>query len=86
MMLFAMTFLDFADWVAYLCLLLEILTSFIPHFCVQQILYTLDGHQDRRGAWAFTSLWTISRLAEVFGMTLRTWDWWARSMIATRIS
>jgi hypothetical protein len=64
-----------ADRVAYLCLLMEILSSFVPHYCVQQILYILDGHADRRAAWAFTSLWCITRVTEIFGMTLRFWDW-----------
>lgn len=63
-----------ANSVALLCVTLEISISFVPWFCIQQILYTLDGHQDRRAAWAYASLWTIAQLSEIVAMVARTWD------------
>jgi len=54
--------------------MLEILISFVPWVCIQQILYVLDGHADRRAAWAYASLWTIAQLGETVAMVKREWD------------
>lgn len=63
-----------AESIALVCLTVEILISFVPWFCIQQILYTLDEHEDQQAAWAYASLWTLAQLGEIVAMVLRTWD------------
>jgi hypothetical protein len=57
-----------------LCLLVEIAASYIPHICVQQILYTLDNKGDRNNAWAYAALWCISQQVENASYVIRSWD------------
>lgn len=63
------------DELALLCLTIEMLVSFVPLFCIQQILYSLDNHADKQAAWAYAVLWVISQSVEIVCMVLRTWDW-----------
>lgn len=57
-----------------LCVLLEILLAYVPHFCLQQILAILDGGVSRSGALAYSGLWVVAWSLETVLRINRKYD------------
>lgn len=60
--------------VALCCIIAERALAYLPYFCLERILAVLDGSGPKRTAWAFASIYVLSKKVENFTGVVRIWN------------